>query len=298
MEGMEGNQDLNPILISFHPFSLFSFLYKKACFLYKKACFSPVFCWPCLLRELLPAAAPDAGGLPSLSFIFCLQVKPSSLGVDKNQLVCWARSEKSECFWDDNCNSYSYVDVWGWTSAESGWFLALILADASVVSFNLEAPTCFKWTTPSLTQTFHLSCVLLPSSSSCSSSTTSLYSAWQWLYLSAPMWRRPLLKSRLFLWLNSSRHIYRKVLWQGKYSRSDSGGLKDEEGTELNTDLERFEKIVFYSIKNREGQRVDERGQKLGGRRKPQVKDGKCGFISKPFSVYSHFLVEGVATAV
>lgn len=129
------------------------------------------------------------------------------------------------------------------------FFYVLRSCNASVVSFNLVAPMCFKWTTPSLTVTFRLSCVLLPSSSSCSSSTTSLYSAWQRLHLSAPMWRRLLLKSRLFLWLNSSRHIYRKVPRQGKYSPSDSGALTDEERTELNTDLERFEKIVLFHKK-------------------------------------------------
>lgn len=79
---------------------------------------------------------------------------------------------------------------------------------------------------------------------------------------------------------------------QGKYSRSDSGGLTDKERTELNTDLERFEKIVLFHKKNR-GQIVDERGQRSGGRRMPQVKDGKCGFISKSFSVYSHFFGGG-----
>lgn len=240
---------------------------------------------------MLPAASPDEGGLPSLSFIFCLQVKSSSLGIDKNQPVCWVWSDKSGSFWDNNCNSYSYVDVWGWTSAESEWFLALILAVASVVSFNLEAPTCFKRTTPSLTKTFHLSCVLLPSSRSCSSSTTSLYSAWQWLYLSALMWRRPLLESRFFLWLNSSRHIYCKVPRQGKYSRSDSG-LTDEEGTELNTDLERFEK---RSGKVRE-LITEVKGQGVEGSLKWKMANVVSSRSLFQFTVT--FLVEGVATAV
>lgn len=150
---------------------------------------------------------------------------------------------------------------------------------------------CCKWTTPSLTMTFHLSCVLLPSSSSCSSSTTSLYSPWQRLYLSAPMWRRLLLKSRLFLWLNSSRHIYRKVPRQGKYSRSDSGGLTDEQRTELNTDLERFEKIVLCHKKQG---RSESWGQRSGGRRKPQVKDGKWDLTRSLFQFTVTFLVEGV----
>lgn len=218
--------------------------------------------------------------------------------LELTKINCWVWSDKSDSFWDNNCNSYSYSysysygDVWGWTSAESEWFLALILAVASVVSFNLEAPTCFKRTTPSLTKTFHLSCVLLPSSRSCSSSTTSLYSAWQRLYLSAPMWRRLLLESRFFLWLNSSRHIYCKVPRQGKYSRSDSGGLTDEEGTELNTDLERFEK---RSGKVRE-LITEVKGQGAEGSLKWKMANVDSSRSLFQFTVT--FLVEGVATAV
>lgn len=159
---------------------------------------------------MLPAAAPDTGSLLSLikkTINLFVEFGLRNLAV----IVTLPFTLMSE----------------GRTSAElvSEWRLALILADASMVAFNLVAPTCFKRTPPRLTcKTFHLSWVLLPSSSCCSSSTTSLYSAWQGLYLSAPMWRRLLLKSLLFLWLNSSRHIYHKVPRQGGVQSEDDWG--------------------------------------------------------------------------
>lgn len=242
--------------------------------------------------EMFPAAAPDAGGPPSLASPSVSRSNPQVLELTNINLFVECGLRNQTVFETINCNSYSYIDVWGWTSAESEWCLALILAD--VVSFNQVAPMCFKRTTPSLTKTFHLSFVLLPSSSSCSSSTTSLFSPWQRLYLSAPMWCRLLLKSRLFLRLNSSRHIYRKVPRQGKYSQSASGGLTDEERTELNTDLERFGEIVSF---HKNTGKVRELIREVKGKRAEGSFKWKTANVDSVWSLFQFtvtFLVEGV----